>query len=59
MKNFFGILKVEMFYGKTFKRVNSFIDELKNYIYYYSNERISSKLKGMRLVNFHTHSLIA
>ena len=46
MENFFGRLKVEMFYGEKFESVNAFIDELKKYIHYYNNERISSKLKG-------------
>ena len=45
-KTFFR-LKVEMFYVKRFESVNTFIDELKNYIDYYNNERISIKLKGM------------
>ena len=40
MENFFGRLKVKMFYGEKFKSVNAFIDE---YIYYYNNERISLK----------------
>ena len=44
-ENFFGRLKVEMFYGEKFESVNTFIDELNEYIYYYNNERISSKLK--------------
>ena len=55
MENFFGRLKVEMFYGEKFESVNSFIDELKDYIYYYNNERISSKLNGMSPVHFRTH----
>lgn len=55
MENFFGRLKVEMFYGKKFQSVNVFIDELKHYIDYY-NERISTKLKGMSPVQFRTHS---
>ena len=29
MENFFGRLKVEMFYGEKFESVNAFIDELK------------------------------
>ena len=32
MENFFGRLKVEMFYGEKF----TFIDELKEYIHYYN-----------------------
>jgi len=57
MENFFGRLKVEMFYGEKFESVNAFIDELKNYIHYYNNERISLKLKGMSPVQYRTHSL--
>ena len=55
-ENFFGRLKVEMFYGEKFESVNDFIDELKKYIYYYNNERISLKLKGMSPVQYRTHS---
>ena len=56
MENFFGRLKVEMFYGEKFESVNAFIDELKRYIDYYNNERISLKLKGMSPVQYRTHS---
>ena len=56
MENFFGRLKVEMFYGEKFDSVNAFIDELKRYIDYYNNERISMKLKGMSPVQYRTHS---
>ena len=45
MENFFGRLKVEMFYGEKFESVNAFIDELKKYIDYYNNERIQLKTK--------------
>ena len=58
MENFFGRLKVEMFYGEKFESVNAFIDELKKYIHYYNTERISLKLKGMSLVQYRTHSQI-
>lgn len=44
---FFRKIKVEMFYGEKFESVNAFIDELKKYIHYYNNDRISLKLKGM------------
>lgn len=58
MENFFGRLKVEMFYGEKFESVNTFIDELKRYIDYYNNERISLKLKGMSPIQYRTHSQI-
>ena len=57
MENFFGRLKVEMFYGEKFENVNVFIDELKRYIDYYNYERISMKLKGMSAVQYRTHSV--
>ena len=59
MENFFGRLKVEMFYGEKFESVNTFIDELKKYIDYYNNERISLKLKGMSPIQYRTHSLVS
>ena len=57
MENFFGRLKVEMSYGEKFESVNAFIDELKNYIHYYNNYKISLKLKGMSPVQYRTHSI--
>ena len=56
MENFFGRLKVEMFYGEKFDSVDDFIKELKSYISYYNNDRISMKLKGMSPVQYRTHS---
>ena len=55
MENFFGKLKTEMFYGEKFKSVNAFIDKLKEYIYYYNNERINLKLK-MSPVQYRTQN---
>ena len=56
MENFFGRLKVEMFYGEKFESVNAFIDELNKYIHYYNHDRISLRLKGMSPVQYRTHS---
>ena len=50
------VLKVEMFYGEKFESVNASIYELKKYIHYYNNERISLKLKGMSPLQYRTHS---
>lgn len=56
MENFFGRLKVEMYYGEKFESVDAFIEELIEYIDYYNNKRISLKLKGMSPVQYRTHS---
>lgn len=45
MENFFGRFKIEIFYGEHFQTVDEFINCLKEYIYYYNNEKIVSKLK--------------
>ena len=55
MENFFGRLKVEMFYGEKFETVDEFIHRLREYIDYWNNERISLKLKGMSPVGYRTH----
>ena len=56
MENFFGRLKVEMFYGEKFESPRGFIEKLEEYIHYYNNDRISLKLKGMSPVQYRTHS---
>ncbi len=55
MENFFGRLKVEMFYGEKFETVDEFVHRLREYIDYWNNERISLKLKGMSPVGYRTH----
>lgn len=47
-----------MFYGEKFDSVEDFIDKLHAHIYYYNNERITLKLKGMSSVQYRTHSQI-
>ena len=56
MENFFGRLKVEMYYGEKFESPRGFIEKLEEYIRYYNNERISLKLKGMSPVQYRAHS---
>ena len=56
MENFFGRLKVEMYYGEKFETVDEFVHCLEEYIDYWNNERISLKLKGMSPVGYRTHS---
>ena len=47
MENFFGILKQEMYYGKTFKTYEELKEAIEKYIYYHNHKRIKRKLAGM------------
>jgi len=57
MENFFGTLKSELLYLQKFHSMKEFIDELHNYIEYYNNERIKTKLNGLGPVRFRTQSV--
>ncbi|WP_242003502.1 IS3 family transposase [Culicoidibacter larvae] len=52
MESFFGILKTEFYYSQKFKSITQFIRLLHEYIYYYNNKRIMSRLDGLSPVNF-------
>jgi putative transposase len=59
MENFFGHLKSELLYTCDFDNLGHFIMELENYIYYYNNDRIKTKL-GMSPVRYRLlHSSLA
>ncbi|MGO5060154.1 IS3 family transposase, partial [Clostridium sporogenes] len=44
MENFFGLLKQEMYYGKTYTSFEELNNAINNYIYFYNNKRIKEKL---------------
>ncbi|KGR73388.1 integrase [Streptococcus phocae subsp. salmonis] len=54
MESFFGILKSEMFYGyeKEFHSLEELSEAISNYIDYYNNKRIKTKLKGLSPVQY-------
>jgi len=56
MGNFFGILKSEFFYDEKFDSMTHFIEKLHEYIYYYNNDRIKVKLKGLSPVEYRAQS---
>jgi transposase InsO family protein len=56
MENFFGLLKSELLYLRSFDSMEHFRIELIRYIDYYNNDRIKLKLKGMSPVEYRTHS---
>ena len=47
MENFFGLLKSELLYLQQFQSMEHFKQELLDYLEYYNNRRIKTKLKGL------------
>ena len=58
-ENFFGILKSELYYikEKEYHNIKELEKDIIEYIEYYNNRRIKSKLKGMSPVQYRIHSL--
>lgn len=54
IENFFGIMKSEFLYLNEFESIDHFKRELEEYMYYYNNNRIKSKLKGKSPVQYRT-----
>ena len=61
METFFGRMKNEMYYGceKYYNSFESFSKAVKDYIYYYNNERIQKKTKWMPPVKYRETSICA
>ncbi|MBU5436471.1 IS3 family transposase [Tissierella sp. MSJ-40] len=57
-KNFFGLLKSELLYLQNFDDINHFKRELIDYIEWYNQYRIKSKLKGLSPIEYRTQSLL-
>ena len=59
-ENFFGILKSELYYikEKEYKNIEELEKDIIEYIEYYNNRRIKSKLKGMSPVQYRKHSML-
>ena len=55
IENFFGTLKSELFFLKKFNSIQQLKKEIKQYIYYYNNERIKSNLNKMSPIQYRTH----
>lgn len=59
MENFFGILKQEMYYGKTYYSYEELEQAIIAYIDYYNNKRIKEKLGWLSPVEFRIKRKIA
>jgi putative transposase len=55
IENFFGTLKSELFYLKKYNCIKILEKEIKQYISYYNNERISLALNGMSPIQYRAH----
>lgn len=56
MEGFFGILKAEMFYGKTFKSLEDLKEEIIKYIKFYNEERFQKRLGCMAPLEYRNHT---
>ena len=56
-ENFFGIMKSELLYAEKFESAEAFIKALDEYIEYYNNKRIKSRLNGKSPVQYRTLSI--
>ena len=59
MENFFGILKSELLYLQKFESIEQFKAELIEYLDYYNNKRIKTKLKGLSPALYRKLALMA
>lgn len=59
MENFFGILKSELLYLQKFESMEQFKHELEDYLDYYNNRRIKTKLKGLPPAVYRQQALMA
>ena len=59
MENFFGLLKTEMFYDQeqSYKDTDELIKAIDEYINYYNNERIKTRLKGLTPIEYRNQAL--
>ena len=52
MENFFGLLKQEMFYCEEYKTIEELEVAIREYIDWYNNKRIKTKLNGLSPVEY-------
>ena len=60
MENFFGLLKTEMYYDQEYlyRNTDELIRAIEDYIYYYNNERIKGRLKGLTPAEYRNQALM-
>ena len=60
MENFFGLIKTEIFYDQEhlYQNTDELIRAIEDYIHYYNNERIKSRLKGLTPMEYRNQALM-
>lgn len=56
MEGFFGILKTEMFHGKTFKSIEDLKQAIIKYIEFYNEKRFQKRLRCMAPLEYRNHA---
>ncbi|OJG91677.1 hypothetical protein RV18_GL003958 [Enterococcus termitis] len=56
MENFFGLMKQEMYYRRSFFSFKELELAVTTYIHYYNHHRIKEKLTGMSPVQYRIHT---
>jgi putative transposase len=56
MEGFFGIIKTEMFYGKTFKTLEELRERIIEYIKFYNEARFQKRLGCMAPLEYRNHA---
>lgn len=59
MEGFFGMLKTEMFYGKSFNSMEDLVSSVKKYIKFYNEKRFQKRLKCLAPMEYRSQALIA
>lgn len=55
-ENFFGLLKTECWYHEEYKSIDELKVAIDEYIHYYNNERIKTKLNDLSSVQYRTQT---
>jgi putative transposase len=59
MEGFFGVLKTEMFYGKSFNSMKDLISRINKYIKFYNEKRFQKRLKCLAPMEYRSQALTA
>ncbi|MBF7810973.1 MULTISPECIES: IS3 family transposase [Clostridium] len=59
MEGFWGILKSEIYYLRKFDTFDELKKAIDEYIEFYKTRRLQNKLKGMALLEYRNHTLVA